>query len=108
MLLLCQLLPRPLPAAGAVVRRCCNARCWAPSTTGPEPVFFCHLDDCVAVLSPSAPVPLIAPFLQELFETLSQCLLSGAERDALSGWGAVVHVITKDQVVTRTLKTRMD
>lgn len=45
---------------------------------------------------------------EELFETLSQCLLSGVDRDALAGWGAVVHVITKDNVVTRTLKGRMD
>lgn len=45
---------------------------------------------------------------EELFETLSQCLLSGVDRDALSGWGAIVHVVTKDQVITRTLKGRMD
>lgn len=44
----------------------------------------------------------------QLFETLSQCLLSGVERDALSGWGAIVHVITPDKVITRTLKGRMD
>lgn len=46
------------------------------------------------------------------------------DRDAISGWGAVVHIIEKDkvnldsirctidiapsQVTTRTLKTRMD
>jgi 20S proteasome subunit beta 3 len=29
----------------------------------------------------------------ELFETLSQCLLSGVDRDALSGWGAIVYVM---------------
>ena len=29
----------------------------------------------------------------ELFETLSQCLLSGVDRDALAGWGAVVYVM---------------
>jgi 20S proteasome subunit beta 3 len=45
---------------------------------------------------------------EELFETLSQCLLSGVDRDALAGWGALVHVITKDQVISRTLKGRMD
>lgn len=44
----------------------------------------------------------------ELFETVAQCLLSGCDRDALAGWGAVVHVITKDKVITRTLKGRMD
>eukprot|EP00983_Pelagomonas_calceolata_P126840 1161345-Pelagomonas_calceolata.AAC.4 len=45
---------------------------------------------------------------EELFETLSQCLLSGVDRDALAGWGAMVHVITKDKVISRTLKGRMD
>jgi 20S proteasome subunit beta 3 len=44
----------------------------------------------------------------ELFEVISQCLLSGIDRDALAGWGAVVYVITKDKVVARTLKGRMD
>eukprot|EP00192_Tetraselmis_astigmatica_P020533 CAMPEP_0117668220 /NCGR_PEP_ID=MMETSP0804-20121206/11420_1 /TAXON_ID=1074897 /ORGANISM="Tetraselmis astigmatica, Strain CCMP880" /LENGTH=204 /DNA_ID=CAMNT_0005476071 /DNA_START=71 /DNA_END=685 /DNA_ORIENTATION=+ len=44
----------------------------------------------------------------ELFETVAQCLLSGADRDALSGWGAIVHVITPEKVITRTLKGRMD
>ncbi|KAK9820165.1 hypothetical protein WJX72_006991 [[Myrmecia] bisecta] len=45
---------------------------------------------------------------EELFEVLSQCLLAGTDRDALSGWGAIVHVITKDKTNSRTLKGRMD
>ena len=45
---------------------------------------------------------------EELFETLSQSLLSSLDRDALSGWGAVVHIITKDGITTRELKSRMD
>lgn len=45
---------------------------------------------------------------EDLFEAISQTLLNGVDRDAFSGWGAVVHVITKDRVVTRTLKGRMD
>jgi 20S proteasome subunit beta 3 len=44
----------------------------------------------------------------ELFETVAQCLMSGQDRDALSGWGAIVHVITPKKVITRTLKGRMD
>jgi 20S proteasome subunit beta 3 len=44
----------------------------------------------------------------ELFEVLSQCLLSSLERDALSGWGAVVHIITPEGVHTRHLKCRQD
>jgi len=45
---------------------------------------------------------------EELFETISQCLLASVDRDALSGWGAVVHVITKDGVISRELKGRQD
>jgi 20S proteasome subunit beta 3 len=44
----------------------------------------------------------------ELFETLSQALLSSVDRDAMSGWGGIVHIITKDAVITRELKGRMD
>jgi len=45
---------------------------------------------------------------EELFETISQTLMNAVDRDAFSGWGAVVHVITPDKVITRTLKGRMD
>lgn len=45
---------------------------------------------------------------EDLFECISQSLLSGMDRDAVSGWGAIVHIITKDELITRTLKTRMD
>lgn len=45
---------------------------------------------------------------EELFEVASQALLSAVDRDALSGWGAVVHIITLDGVTTRRLKARMD
>lgn len=44
----------------------------------------------------------------ELFEVVAQCLLAGVNRDAFSGWGAVVYVITKDKTIARTLKGRMD
>lgn len=44
----------------------------------------------------------------DLFETLSQALLTGQDRDCLSGWGAVVYLITKDKIVAKTLKGRMD
>ncbi|CAN0371530.1 unnamed protein product [Phaeothamnion confervicola] len=44
----------------------------------------------------------------ELFETVSQCLLAAVDRDALSGWGAVVHVLTPEGVTSRQLKTRCD
>ncbi|KAJ1987183.1 proteasome core particle subunit beta 3 [Dimargaris cristalligena] len=45
---------------------------------------------------------------EDLFETISQALLNAVDRNALSGWGAVVHIITPDQVITRQLKSRMD
>lgn len=44
----------------------------------------------------------------ELFEVAAQALLAGVDRDALSGWGAVVHVITKDEIITRKLDGRQD
>ncbi|XP_033208052.1 proteasome subunit beta type-3 [Belonocnema kinseyi] len=44
----------------------------------------------------------------DLFETISQALVNACDRDAASGWGAVVHVIEKDKVTTRMVKTRMD
>jgi 20S proteasome subunit beta 3 len=61
---------------------------------------------------------------EDLFETISQTLLNAVDRDAYSGWGAIVHVMwvslpqsktqhdfhcrTPNQVITRTLKGRMD
>lgn len=45
---------------------------------------------------------------EDLFETISQAMLNAQDRDALSGWGAIVYVITKDKVVKRLLKTRQD
>ena len=31
---------------------------------------------------------------EDLFETISQCLLAAVDRDCLAGWGAVVHVMS--------------
>lgn len=45
---------------------------------------------------------------EELFETISQCLMSAVDRDCVSGWGAVVHIITPEKIITRHLKTRQD
>ena len=45
---------------------------------------------------------------EDLFEVISQCLLSGVDRDCISGWGGIVYVISKDQVICRTLKGRQD
>jgi len=45
---------------------------------------------------------------EDLFETIAQALMNAVDRDCISGWGAVVHVIESDKVTTRRLKTRMD
>ena len=45
---------------------------------------------------------------EELFEVISQCLLASVDRDAYSGWGGLVYIITPDQIIERRLKTRMD
>jgi len=45
---------------------------------------------------------------QQLFEVISQCLLSAVDRDATSGWGAIVHIIEKDKITTRKLQGRQD
>nr|QBH73452.1 proteasome subunit beta type protein [Nicoletia phytophila] len=45
---------------------------------------------------------------EDLFETVSQALVNACDRDAYSGWGAVVHIIEKDKVTTKHVKTRMD
>ena len=44
----------------------------------------------------------------ELFEVAAQCLLAGTDRDCPSGWGGIVHVITPTEIITKTLKGRMD
>jgi 20S proteasome subunit beta 3 len=44
----------------------------------------------------------------ELFETLSQSLLSSVDRDAMSGWGGIVYIITPEGTTIKELKGRMD
>ena len=45
---------------------------------------------------------------EELYETISNCLLSALDRDSLSGWGAYVYILTPDELIVRALKTRQD
>jgi len=45
---------------------------------------------------------------EELFECVSQALLSGCDRNAASGWGATVTLIEGNKITTRKLKARMD
>lgn len=44
----------------------------------------------------------------ELFEVTAQTFMSGVDRDAISGWGAIVYVVTPSGITAKTLKTRMD
>jgi 20S proteasome subunit beta 3 len=43
-----------------------------------------------------------------LFEVISRCFILGLNRDCLSGWGAIVHIVSKKGVISKILKTRMD
>jgi 20S proteasome subunit beta 3 len=45
---------------------------------------------------------------EQLFEVVSNCLLSALDRDSLSGWGAYVYILTPTELIVRALKTRMD
>eukprot|EP00948_MAST-09A_sp_MAST-9A-sp1_P001663 g1663.t1 len=45
---------------------------------------------------------------EDLFETLSQCLLSAVDRNCVSGWGGVVYIITPDKIIKRELDARVD
>ena len=36
----------------------------------------------------------------DLFECISQAMMNAFDRDASSGWGAVVHIIEKDKVLS--------
>ena len=45
---------------------------------------------------------------QQLFETCSQCLLSGINRDFFSGWGDVVYMMTPGKIECKRLKARQD
>ncbi|XP_049848160.1 proteasome subunit beta type-3-like [Schistocerca gregaria] len=45
---------------------------------------------------------------EELFETTSQTFLSALDRDAISGWGARVYLLTEDRITCRDLKARQD
>ncbi|KCV68425.1 20S proteasome subunit beta 3 [Fonticula alba] len=44
----------------------------------------------------------------DLFETVAQALVNAFDRDAYSGQGAIVHILTPTELITRTIKTRTD
>lgn len=45
---------------------------------------------------------------EELFEVISNSLLSALDRDSLSGWGAKVYILTPTDLIVRSLKVRQD
>lgn len=45
---------------------------------------------------------------EELFDVISNSLLSAMDRDSLSGWGARVYILTPTELIVRDLKTRQD
>lgn len=45
---------------------------------------------------------------EQLYDVVSNCLLSALDRDSLSGWGAYVYILTPTELTVRALKTRMD
>lgn len=45
---------------------------------------------------------------EELFDVISNSLLSALDRDSLSGWGARVYILTPDELIVRSLKCRQD
>lgn len=45
---------------------------------------------------------------EELYEVVSNCLLSALDRDSLSGWGGYIYILTPDELIVRALKTRQD
>ena len=45
---------------------------------------------------------------EQLFETISQCLISSIERDCLSGWGGLVYLLTPGGKAVKRLKVRQD
>jgi 20S proteasome subunit beta 3 len=74
-----------------------------------EPKDFCVAGTCEEQLFGMCETlwrPNLEP--EDLFETISQAMLNAFDRDAISGWGASVHIIEKDKITVRKLKTRMD
>mmetsp|Transcript_29843 Transcript_29843/g.75110 ORF Transcript_29843/g.75110 Transcript_29843/m.75110 type:complete len:202 (+) Transcript_29843:1125-1730(+) len=46
--------------------------------------------------------------LEELFKTISSCLILGLNRNCTSGWGGIVHLVSADGVTSKLIQTRMD
>lgn len=74
-----------------------------------EPEEFCVTGTCEEQLYGMCETlwePNLSP--DELFEVIAQAMMNACDRDAISGFGAVVYVIEKDAITVRDVKTRMD
>ena len=74
-----------------------NSHSFEVAGTGSDLLYGC----CEAFYKPNMEA-------DELFETISNCLLSALDRDSLSGWGAYVYILTPGNITVRSLKTRQD
>ena len=64
-----------------------------------EPIDFVAGGTCEEQLMGMAETlwePKMSP--DQLFECISQAMMNAFDRDGISGWGAVVHIIEKDKV----------
>ena len=44
----------------------------------------------------------------ELFEVMAQCIVNATDRDCLSGYGALVYILTPDRLIVREVEGRHD
>lgn len=44
----------------------------------------------------------------ELFVAISNCLILALNRNCISGWGGIVHLVTNEGITSKIIKTRMD
>ena len=44
---------------------------------------------------------------EELQDVISNTLVSGIDRDILSGWGGAVYLLTEESLTVQYLKTKM-
>jgi 20S proteasome subunit beta 3 len=45
---------------------------------------------------------------KELFNVICKCINFTTNRDCLNGWGANIHIITKNKVLNKKLEFRID
>ena len=66
---------------------------WEPDLVSMPCVVSRGVEDDARLTDPGTPRPRPRQEPEDLFETISQTLLAAVDRDCISGWGAVVHVM---------------